>query len=223
MDTHINVVEIYESEIKCTPMQPMTMYICKDSHNIFYDSGEAKRIALRDNVVIFKRDADRAHCLFPKSNKIYIVLENKSVWMYIGTWIRLSENPKTENTIKKILRRLFDLERKFNDGVIILTKRKGPIQLSPGQTYSMTMNADVFFKLPEMHDKCSAPEIKVFIARNGGKISFGTPFKVESLLTAKGETEVGGFTYLNYTDLIVTFKWIPTNKIWAYDIQGIRR
>lgn len=217
----LNSREILEAQIKSIPISPEFMYICVDSHNIYYDTCDGKRIAMRDNVVVLEHDHERLHLLFPKSNKIYVVKEDHTAWMFIGgVWVRISENPKTESAIKKILTRLFNLEKKYNNQIAIIPKRRGKFKLAAGQSYSITMDADIFIELPEIISRAEAPEIKLYIARNKGTIHFGTPYAIRSIHT---ENSIGMFDYHYYNDLIVTYKFLPTNRIWAYSIECISR
>ena len=159
-------------------------------------------------------EKDRILFLREKLNEMEkIDLERKNTYRGI---VKTTE-PLSEEQYNKLLAKL---EKKYNNQIAIIPKRRGKFKLAAGQSYSITMDADIFIELPEIISRAEAPEIKLYIARNRGTIHFGTPYAIRSIHT---ENSIGMFDYHYYNDLIVTYKFLPTNRIWAYSIECISR
>ena len=84
--------DLTESSVKAKPYEAEALYYCTDSKNIYFDSPtEGERIKMSSDTIILSTEAERKNILAPIADKIYIVLNSASMYVYSNKWIALNQ------------------------------------------------------------------------------------------------------------------------------------
>jgi hypothetical protein len=85
--------DLTESDVSAKPYEAEALYYCTDSKNIYFDSPtEGERIKMSSDTIILSTESERKNMLAPIADKIYIVLNSASMYIYSsGKWIALNQ------------------------------------------------------------------------------------------------------------------------------------
>ena len=85
--------DLTESDVLAKPYEAEALYYCTDSKNIYFDSPtEGERIKMSSDTIILSTEYERKNMLAPIADKIYIVLNSASMYIYSsGKWIALNQ------------------------------------------------------------------------------------------------------------------------------------
>ena len=87
--------DLTESDVSAKPYEAEALYYCTDSKNIYFDSPtEGERIKMSSDTIIIGTEAEREKILAPIADKIYVVLDSGTLYIYSSTngWINLGGN-----------------------------------------------------------------------------------------------------------------------------------
>lgn len=90
----VKYYDITENDLKSKSYEQDALYYCSDTRNIYFDSPtKQKRIRMSSDTIILSKESDRTGIIAPIPDKLYVVLETGSMFMYsAGQWIKLSSS-----------------------------------------------------------------------------------------------------------------------------------
>ena len=83
---------ILEDELQSKPFEEGALYVTKDTNRIYFDLvGEVSHTLISADPIILSTESDRESILAPIPNKLYFVLESKSIYLHCsGEWYNTS-------------------------------------------------------------------------------------------------------------------------------------
>lgn len=86
----INFYDVTESALKTKSFEAENLYFCRDTGKIFLDSiEEGARIQMASELIVLGTESARTSILAPVPEKLYVVIESGSIYIYSGSWVKL--------------------------------------------------------------------------------------------------------------------------------------